>query len=41
MVATFTVNLILSAVHGHPADLSNPGLISFGRFSVSSSEVRH
>ena len=34
MVATFTVNIILSAIHGHPSDLSNPGLISFGRFSV-------
>lgn len=35
MVATFTVNVLLSAFHGHPADLSNPGLISFGQFSVS------
>ncbi|KAK2142066.1 hypothetical protein LSH36_1000g00029 [Paralvinella palmiformis] len=33
MIATFTVNVLLSAIHGHPADLSNPGLISFGRFS--------
>ncbi|CAH1780242.1 unnamed protein product [Owenia fusiformis] len=32
MLATFAVNLLLSAVHGHPSDLSNPGLISFGRF---------
>lgn len=34
MVATFGVNVLLSAFHGHPADLSNPGLISFGKFSV-------
>lgn len=35
MVATFTVNLILSAIHGHVSDLSSPGLISFGHFTVS------
>ncbi|XP_077866634.1 H(+)/Cl(-) exchange transporter 7-like [Saccoglossus kowalevskii] len=33
MVSTFSVNVILSAVHGHPGDLNYPGLISFGRFS--------
>ena len=35
MVATFMVNVFMSAIHGHPADLSNPGLISFGQFPVS------
>ncbi|KAI0238338.1 H(+)/Cl(-) exchange transporter 7 [Lamellibrachia satsuma] len=39
MVATFTVNVLLSALHGHPADLSNPGLISFGKFQNSSYQV--
>lgn len=33
MTATFVVNVVLSAVHGHPADMSNPGLISFGKFT--------
>ncbi|XP_013382838.1 H(+)/Cl(-) exchange transporter 7-like [Lingula anatina] len=33
MTATFSVNIILSAIHGNAADLSNPGLVSFGQFT--------
>lgn len=36
LVATFTLNVILSAMQGHPGDLSNPGLVSFGTFEVCS-----
>ncbi|XP_074644384.1 H(+)/Cl(-) exchange transporter 7-like [Tubulanus polymorphus] len=32
MIATFSVNVFLSAIHGHSGDLSNPGLISLGYF---------
>ncbi|XP_077991009.1 H(+)/Cl(-) exchange transporter 7-like [Glandiceps talaboti] len=34
MVSTFTVNVLLSAVKGHPGELSSPGLISFGKFTA-------
>uniref|UniRef100_A0AAX7SFV7 Chloride channel protein n=1 Tax=Astatotilapia calliptera TaxID=8154 RepID=A0AAX7SFV7_ASTCA len=32
MISTFTLNFFLSIYHGKPGDLSNPGLINFGRF---------
>lgn len=33
MVSTFTLNIFLSALNGRFGDLSNPGLINFGKFS--------
>ncbi|XP_051569810.1 H(+)/Cl(-) exchange transporter 7-like [Myxocyprinus asiaticus] len=32
MISTFTLNFFLSIYHEKPGDLSNPGLINFGRF---------
>jgi len=32
MITTFTLNVILSAYHGHPGDLSYPGLLNLGKF---------
>ncbi|XP_059572657.1 H(+)/Cl(-) exchange transporter 7 isoform X2 [Alligator mississippiensis] len=32
MISTFTLNSVLSVYHGNAWDLSNPGLINFGRF---------
>ncbi|XP_013381142.1 H(+)/Cl(-) exchange transporter 7 [Lingula anatina] len=32
-ISTFTLNVVLSYVKGHPWDLSNPGLINFGEFN--------
>eukprot|EP00064_Thunnus_orientalis_P016398 superscaffoldBa00003243_g16463 len=32
MISTFTLNFFLSIYHNNPGDLSNPGLINFGRF---------
>ncbi|XP_046616599.1 H(+)/Cl(-) exchange transporter 7 isoform X1 [Neodiprion virginianus] len=32
MITTFTMNIILSAYHGHPGELSYPGLINLGKF---------
>lgn len=37
MISTFTLNFFLSVYNNNPGDLSNPGLINFGRFE---SEVR-
>lgn len=37
MISTFTLNFFLSIYHNKPGDLSNPGLINFGRFET---EVR-
>lgn len=37
MISTFTLNFVLSIFHNNTGDLSNPGLINFGRFE---SEVR-
>ncbi|KAI4493606.1 hypothetical protein M0804_001782 [Polistes exclamans] len=32
MITTFTLNIILSTYHGHPGDLSYPGLLNLGKF---------
>lgn len=37
MISTFTLNFFLSIYNNKPGDLSNPGLINFGRFE---SDVR-
>ncbi|XP_043281524.1 H(+)/Cl(-) exchange transporter 7 [Venturia canescens] len=34
MISTFTLNIILSAYHGHPGDLSYPGLLNLGKFET-------
>lgn len=34
MISTFTLNIVLSAYHGHPGDLSNPGLLNLGKFET-------
>ncbi|XP_022069279.1 H(+)/Cl(-) exchange transporter 7 isoform X1 [Acanthochromis polyacanthus] len=36
MISTFTLNFVLSIYHSHAGDLSNPGLINFGRFEGDS-----
>ncbi|XP_054616392.1 H(+)/Cl(-) exchange transporter 7 isoform X2 [Dunckerocampus dactyliophorus] len=36
MISTFTLNFFLSIYHNNPGDLSNPGLINFGRFENES-----
>uniref|UniRef100_A0A672GZN9 Chloride channel protein n=1 Tax=Salarias fasciatus TaxID=181472 RepID=A0A672GZN9_SALFA len=36
MISTFTLNFFLSIYHKNPGDLSNPGLINFGRFETDS-----
>ncbi|XP_036407381.1 H(+)/Cl(-) exchange transporter 7-like [Megalops cyprinoides] len=36
MMSTFTLNFFLSIYHKKPGDLSNPGLINFGRFESDS-----
>uniref|UniRef100_A0AAQ5WVZ2 Chloride channel protein n=1 Tax=Amphiprion ocellaris TaxID=80972 RepID=A0AAQ5WVZ2_AMPOC len=36
MISTFTLNFFLSIYHANPGDLSNPGLINFGRFEGDS-----
>ncbi|XP_049600827.1 H(+)/Cl(-) exchange transporter 7 isoform X1 [Syngnathus scovelli] len=36
MISTFTLNFFLSIYHKNPGDLSNPGLINFGRFENES-----
>ncbi|XP_023266910.1 H(+)/Cl(-) exchange transporter 7 isoform X2 [Seriola lalandi dorsalis] len=36
MISTFTLNFFLSIYHNNPGDLSNPGLINFGRFQSDS-----
>ncbi|KAJ3601567.1 hypothetical protein NHX12_032535 [Muraenolepis orangiensis] len=38
MISTFTLNFFLSVYHDNPGDLSNPGLINFGRFESNSLE---
>ncbi|XP_058509108.1 H(+)/Cl(-) exchange transporter 7 isoform X1 [Solea solea] len=34
MISTFTLNIFLSVYNKNPGDLSNPGLINFGRFQI-------
>lgn len=34
MITTFTLNVILSAYHGHAGDLSYPGLLNLGKFDA-------
>lgn len=34
MISTFTLNFFLSIYNKNPGDLSNPGLINFGRFET-------
>ncbi|OXU19666.1 hypothetical protein TSAR_006094 [Trichomalopsis sarcophagae] len=34
MISTFTLNVVLSAYHGHPGDLSYPGLLNLGKFDT-------
>ncbi|KAL7378533.1 hypothetical protein ABVT39_015311 [Epinephelus coioides] len=36
MISTFTLNFFLSVYHNNTGDLSNPGLINFGRFESDS-----
>ncbi|XP_029914227.1 H(+)/Cl(-) exchange transporter 7 isoform X1 [Myripristis murdjan] len=36
MISTFTLNFFLSIYHNNTGDLSNPGLINFGRFESDS-----
>ncbi|XP_024938725.1 H(+)/Cl(-) exchange transporter 7 [Cephus cinctus] len=39
MITTFTLNIILSAYHGHPGDLSYPGLLNLGKFETMTYRV--
>ncbi|XP_039315677.1 H(+)/Cl(-) exchange transporter 7 [Solenopsis invicta] len=39
MITTFTLNVILSAYHGHPGDLSYPGLLNLGKFESIPYEI--
>lgn len=34
LISTFTLNIILSAYHGHLGDLSYSGLLDFGKFDT-------
>ncbi|XP_014217594.1 H(+)/Cl(-) exchange transporter 7 [Copidosoma floridanum] len=34
MISTFTLNIVLSAYHGRPGDLSYPGLLNLGKFET-------
>ncbi len=34
MISTFTLNIFISLIRGKFGDLSNPGLINFGKFTV-------
>ncbi|KAK2587410.1 hypothetical protein KPH14_003124 [Odynerus spinipes] len=34
MITTFTLNIVLSTYHGHPGDLSYPGLLNLGKFET-------
>ncbi|XP_014879138.1 H(+)/Cl(-) exchange transporter 7 isoform X1 [Poecilia latipinna] len=38
MISTFTLNFFLSIYHNKPGELSNPGLINFGRFESEAME---
>lgn len=39
MISTFTLNIILSAYHGHPGELSYPGLLNLGKFETITYQV--
>ena len=39
MISTFTLNIVLSAYHGHPGDLSNPGLLNLGKFGTMTYQI--
>lgn len=39
IVSTFTLNIVLSAYHGHPGDLTFAGLLNFGEFSKLSYQI--
>uniref|UniRef100_A0A3B5A8K8 Chloride channel protein n=1 Tax=Stegastes partitus TaxID=144197 RepID=A0A3B5A8K8_9TELE len=39
MISTFTLNFFLSIYHANPGDLSNPGLINFGRFEILTQQL--
>lgn len=39
MISTFTLNIVLSAYHGHPGELSYPGLLNLGKFETISYQV--
>ena len=39
MVAGLFLNMLMSAIKGHPEDMSSPGLVSFGYLGVSVNET--
>lgn len=39
MITTFTLNIILSAYHKHPGDLSYPGLLNLGKFETINYQI--
>ncbi|XP_073414652.1 H(+)/Cl(-) exchange transporter 7 isoform X1 [Dendrobates tinctorius] len=41
MISTFTLNFVLSFYNHKPGDLSNPGLINFGRFDTDENSYKY
>ncbi|XP_056393076.1 H(+)/Cl(-) exchange transporter 7 isoform X1 [Hyla sarda] len=41
MISTFTLNFVLSFYNRKPGDLSNPGLINFGRFDTDENSYKY
>ncbi|XP_077305599.1 H(+)/Cl(-) exchange transporter 7 [Lithobates pipiens] len=41
MISTFTLNFVLSIYNRKPGDLSNPGLINFGRFDTDENSYKY
>ncbi|XP_068099565.1 H(+)/Cl(-) exchange transporter 7 [Hyperolius riggenbachi] len=41
MISTFTLNFVLSFYNQKPGDLSNPGLINFGRFDTDENSYKY
>ena len=39
MISTFTLNVILSAYHGHPGDLSYTGILNLGKFETITYQI--
>lgn len=35
MIASLLLNIFMSALKGHPENMSNPGLVSFGMMGVT------